>query len=74
VTNKARIEEYITKLHKDFKQKTIKRKIASIRAFYNYLEEEEIISEPNPFHRVKVKFKEIEAYRGSFPEVILRNS
>lgn len=68
VTDKARIEEYITKLHKDFKQKTIKRKIASIRAFYNYLEEEEIISEPNPFHRVKVKFKEIEA----LPRIIPR--
>ena len=33
---KSRIEEYITELHKKYKQKTIKRKIASIKAYYNY--------------------------------------
>ena len=54
---KAEIEEYITKLHKYYKQKTVKRKIASIKAFYNYLEEEEIITD-NPFRKIKVKFKE----------------
>lgn len=54
---KAKIEEYITDLHKKYKQKTVKRKIASIKAYYNYLEEEEIIAE-NPFRKVKVKFKE----------------
>lgn len=54
---KVEIEHYITKLHKDYKQKTVKRKIASIKAFYNYLEEEEMIEE-NPFRKIKVKFKE----------------
>lgn len=54
---KAEIEDYITELHKKYKQKTVKRKIASIKAFYNYLEEEELISE-NPFRKIKVKFKE----------------
>lgn len=57
VPSKAEIEQYITKLHRDYKQKTVKRKIASIKAFYNYLEEEEIIGD-NPFHKIKVKFKE----------------
>ena len=37
VPEKSRIEEYITELHKKYKQKTIKRKIASIKAYYNYL-------------------------------------
>lgn len=55
--DKEKIEEYITQLHKNYKQKTIKRKIASIKAFYNYLEENEIIAE-NPFRKIKVKFKE----------------
>ncbi|MDO4308527.1 MAG: tyrosine-type recombinase/integrase [Eubacteriales bacterium] len=55
--NKEKIEEYITELHKKYKQKSVKRKIASIKAFYNYLEDEEIIIE-NPFRKVKVKFKE----------------
>lgn len=54
---KNEIEDYITELHKQYKQKTIKRKLASIKAFYNYLEEEEII-EVNPFHKIKTKFKE----------------
>ena len=35
---KDEIEQYITELHKTYKQKTVKRKIASIKAFYNYLE------------------------------------
>lgn len=54
---KEKIEDYITELHKKFKQKTIKRKIASVKAFYNYLEEKEIIND-NPFRKIKVKFKE----------------
>lgn len=54
---KIGIEKYITDLHKKYKQKTIKRKIASIKAFYNYLEEEELIAE-SPFRKIKVKFKE----------------
>ena len=55
--DKEKIEEYITHLHKSYKQKTVKRKIASIKAFYNYLEETEIIAE-SPFRKIKVKFKE----------------
>lgn len=54
---KAEIEMYITELHKKYKQKTVKRKLASIKAFYNFLEEEEIIYE-SPFRKIKVKFKE----------------
>lgn len=54
---KETIEQYITELHKKYKQKTIKRKIASIKAFYSYLEEEELV-EQNPFRKNKVKFKE----------------
>ena len=54
---KETIEQYITDLHKKYKQKTIKRKIASIKAFYSYLEEEELL-EQNPFRKIKVKFKE----------------
>lgn len=54
---KETIEQYITELHKKYKQKTIKRKIASIKAFYSYLEEEELV-EQNPFRKIKVKFKE----------------
>lgn len=54
---KDQIEQYISDLHKKYKQKTIKRKIASVKAYYNYLEEEELIR-VNPFHKIKVKFRE----------------
>lgn len=65
---KEGIENYITELHKIYKQKTIKRKIASIKAFYNYLEEEELIEE-NPFRKIRVKFKEAIV----LPRIIPRN-
>lgn len=57
ILDKRKIEEFITGLHKKYKQKTVKRKIATIKAFYIYLEEEEFIQE-NPFRKIKVKFKE----------------
>lgn len=66
--DKEGIENYITELHKIYKQKTIKRKIASIKAFYNYLEEEEFIEE-NPFRKIRVKFKEAIV----LPRIIPRN-
>ena len=66
---KARIGEYITELHKKYKQKTVKRKIASIKAFYRYLEEEERLEGSNPFTKIRVKFKEAE----SLPRIIPRN-
>ena len=43
--SREKIEEYVTELHRQYKHKTVKRKIASIKAFYHYLEEEEIIEE-----------------------------
>lgn len=54
---KEEIERYVTDLHKKYRQKSVKRKLASVKAFYNYLEEEELILE-SPFRRIKVKFKE----------------
>lgn len=44
-------------MHKKYKPKTVKRKIASIKAYYTYLEEKDIITD-NPFRKIKVKFKE----------------
>ena len=37
------LENYIRKLHKRFKPKTVKRKIASLKAFFHYLEHKEMI-------------------------------
>ncbi len=51
------INSYLRYIHSMYKQKTVKRKIASVKALFHYLEEEEIV-EINPLHRVKTKFKE----------------
>ena len=55
--SKSSIEKYIDSLHNTFKPKSVKRKIASLKAFFHYLEIEEII-ETNPFHKIQVKYKE----------------
>ena len=54
---KIGIRSYISMLHKTYSPKTVKRKLASIRAFFNYLEFEEIL-EINPLRRIKTKFQE----------------
>ena len=54
---KENLQAYIAYLHSRYKIKTVKRKIASLKAFFNYLEYEEIIDE-NPFSRIRVKLHE----------------
>lgn len=51
------LEQYIAKLHSTYKPKTTKRKIASLKAFFHYLEYKEII-DFNPFNKVQVHFRE----------------
>ena len=49
--------QYIDMLHEKYKPKTIKRKIASVKAFTHYLIIEEVI-EINPFNKIEISFKE----------------
>jgi len=51
------LEQYISKLHKQYKPKTVKRKIASLKAFFHYLEYQELIKE-NPFNKLDTRFRE----------------
>lgn len=53
----AHLESYIAGLHQDFKPKTVKRKIASVKALFHYLEYREIIGK-NPFNKIQIKFRE----------------
>lgn len=55
--SKCSIENYIEHLHNRYKPKSVKRKIASLKAFFHYLENEDII-ELNPFHKIQIKYKE----------------
>ncbi len=51
------IESYVGYLNQNFKPKTAKRKIASIKAFFHHLEYKDIIK-TNPFNKVRLKFRE----------------
>lgn len=51
------IETYITNLHAQYKPKTVKRKLASLKAFFRYLEYKDYIDK-NPFNKIQLKFRE----------------
>lgn len=56
--DKSNLEDYIAYLKSmSYKIKTIKRKIASLKAFFSFLTYQEYI-EFNPFYKIKVKIKE----------------
>jgi len=67
---KAGICSYISELHKAFAPKTAKRKLASLRAFTNYLEFEEII-EANPLRKIKTRFQEPKVLPRTIPLKII---
>lgn len=51
------LEEFIADLHQEYKPKTVRRKLASLKAFFHYLEYREIIDR-NPFGRIQIRFRE----------------
>lgn len=55
--SKNTLDQFITNLHKQYKPKTVKRKIASLKAFFHYLEYKELIKE-NPFTKLDIRFRE----------------
>ena len=56
ITSKI-LEQHIARLHEQYKPKTAKRKIASVKAFFHYLEYREIIAQ-NPFNKILIHFRE----------------
>lgn len=51
------LETFISSLHQTYKPKTAKRKIASIKAFFHYLEYKDLIDK-NPMNKIQTKFRE----------------
>lgn len=51
------LESFIATLHQMYKPKTVKRKLASLKALFHYLEYREIM-EINPFNKIQVRFRE----------------
>lgn len=53
----AALENYIAELHQKYKPKTVKRKIASLKAIFHYWEYREVLDR-NPFNKIQIKFRE----------------
>ena len=51
------LKQYLETISPKFKPKTLKRKLASLKAFFNYMQFEDEIA-INPFNKVKIKIKE----------------
>ncbi len=51
------LEAYLAQLHQTYKPRTAKRKIASLKAFFKWLEYRDLIA-ANPFNKIQVKFRE----------------
>lgn len=68
--SKEVLTSYIIYLHQLYKQKTVKRKIASLKAFYAFLEREEIVAE-NPMRKVRTQFREERVLPRTIPAEII---
>lgn len=64
--SKNTVDRFITNLHKQYKPKTVKRKIASLKAFFHYLEYKELLSE-NPFAKLDIRFREAKLLPKTIP-------
>lgn len=60
------VDNFITNLHKQYKPKTIKRKIASLKAFFHYLEYKDLLNE-NPFTKLDIRFREAKLLPKTIP-------
>lgn len=64
--SRDRVDTFITDLHKQYKPKTVKRKIASLKAFFHYLNYKEILLE-NPFDKLDIRFREAKLLPKTIP-------
>lgn len=62
---------YLSKIHEMYQPRTIKRKIASVKALFHYLEYEEII-ESNPFSKIDLSFRQPKRLPKTIPANIIQ--
>lgn len=60
------VDDFITNLHKQYKPKTVKRKIASLKAFFHHMEYKELLKE-NPFAKLDIRFREAKLLPKTIP-------
>lgn len=64
--SKDTVDDFITGLHKRYKPKTVKRKIASLKAFFHYMEYKEVLCD-NPFAKLDIRFREAKLLPKTIP-------
>ncbi|MDE5932125.1 MAG: tyrosine-type recombinase/integrase [Lachnospiraceae bacterium] len=64
--SKNLVDRFITNLHRQYRPKTVKRKIASLKAFFHYLEYKELLDE-NPFTKLDIRFREAKLLPKTIP-------
>lgn len=64
--DKSVVDSFITDLHKQYKPKTVKRKIASLKAFFHHMEYREVLRE-SPFAKLDVHFREAKLLPKTIP-------
>ena len=60
------VDDFITNLHKQYRPKTVKRKIASLKAFFHHMEYKELLNE-NPFTKLEIRFREAKLLPKTIP-------
>lgn len=60
------VDSFVTELLKQYKPKTAKRKIASLKAFFHYMEYREMLNE-NPFTKLDIRFREAKLLPKTIP-------
>ncbi|MFT3982442.1 MAG: tyrosine-type recombinase/integrase [Lachnospiraceae bacterium] len=63
---KNTVDNFLTTLHKQYQPKTIKRKVASLNAFFHYLVYKEVLSE-NPIDKLDIRFREAKLLPKTIP-------
>ena len=63
---KRTVDDFITELHRCYKPKTVRRKIASLKAFFHHLEYRELLTE-NPFAKLDIRFREAKLLPKTIP-------
>ena len=63
--NKDIIRDYVKNLFLSYKERSIRRKVNVIKAFFNYLERDEAV-EKNPFRKLQIRIKQTK----SLPKII----
>lgn len=69
--DKENLMLYLSKIHEMYQPRTVKRKIASVKALFHYLEYEEII-ENNPFNKIDLTFRQPKRLPKTIPANVIQ--